>query len=65
MAKCNMACAPQAVVKFGPLLWPKDFRSSEEFAAAAEGAVRRQYAAIAIDASLKQDKAAGLLKKGE
>ena len=43
----------QAVVKFGDLLWPKDFSSSEAFAAAAEAAVRELYAAIAIDAGLK------------
>ena len=37
----------QAVVKFAPLLWPRDFASAADFAAAAEQAVRDAYAAIA------------------
>lgn len=39
----------QVVVKFAPLLWPADYASADDFAAAAEQAVRDAYAAIAPD----------------
>jgi 1-acyl-sn-glycerol-3-phosphate acyltransferase len=33
----------QALVKFAPLVWPADYASADDFAAACEGAVRRAY----------------------
>lgn len=42
----------QAVVKFGPLLWPKDFKTAEAFASAAEASVRELYSSIALNESL-------------
>ncbi len=38
----------QCLVKFAPLLWPKDFATADDFAAAAEAAVREAYASIAV-----------------
>ena len=47
----------QALVKFAPLLWPKDFASATDFAAAAEQAVRDAYAAISPAADAGHAKA--------
>lgn len=38
----------QVVVRFSPLLWPKDFKTAALFAEAVEGSVRRAYGEIAV-----------------
>lgn len=38
----------QVVVKFCDLVWPKDFKTAEEFSAAVEAGVRKGYAEIAL-----------------
>jgi 1-acyl-sn-glycerol-3-phosphate acyltransferase len=46
----NMLRFPtQCVVKFGAFLWPKDYATADEFAAACEQAVRDAYSSIAVD----------------
>ena len=41
----------QAALKFAPLLWPRDYACADDFAAAAEAAVRDAYASLAGEAS--------------
>ena len=53
----------QALVKFMPLLWPKDFATADDFAAAAETAVRDGYASIAAGEELPTGAEAGEEKK--
>jgi len=47
----------QALLKFAPLLWPKDFACADDFARAAEQAVRDTYASIATEEDLALAKA--------
>ena len=49
----------QCVVKFGPLLWPKDYATADEFAAACEQAVRDAYTSVAVDQAAEEDAGRG------
>ena len=46
----------QCVVKFGPLLWPKDYGTADEFAAACETAVRDAYTSVAVDQAVEEER---------
>jgi len=46
----NMLRHPtQAIVKFAPLLWPKDYADADAFAAACEQSVRDAYQSVAVE----------------